>query len=105
MIYNALLLQIDYQGEIKSEVICDEKNRKSVLTSCELHFKDAGRFAPNQIVATLTGKQVLYPYKKGDLVLVEFNSTAVMRNGEWLNNLYVSDIKLINKLNDVTIYE
>ena len=97
--------QVVHQGAIKRIECCDENGRTSFEPECLLILKEHGRFNTNKIVATLRGKQALHLFKEGELVLASLIFTVEDSFFGLQNKIYVSDIKLINNINDVMLYE
>ena len=59
----------------------------------------AGREFPSErLVGTLSGKAALHQFKKGDLVAVSLNYRGYKKVGDFVNHIFISDIKLVSDL-------
>jgi hypothetical protein len=94
---NYSIMEVEFQSEVKRVVYDDP----CVEPQCELGLKDPGRFSMYNLVAQLSGKAALHQFKKGDLVAVELNFSRRQKDGEFVNQISVHDIKLVKELDPV----
>ena len=95
---NYLLMEVAHQSEVKRVDICDETDHIGYEPQAELELKEPGRFSGERLVGTLCGKAALHQFKKGDLVAVKLSHSGYKKDGEYVNHIYIEDIKLVKNL-------
>ena len=95
---NHLIMEEERQGMVKRVNICDGTH-SGYEPQCTMELKDPGRFSLNSLVGTLSGKAALHQFKKGDLVAVKLWIWKYKHHGEFVNHIYIKDIKLVKELN------
>lgn len=96
---NYSIMEVEFQSDVKRVVFSDP----CVEPQCELGLKDPGRFSMYNLVAQLSGKAALHQFKKGDLVAVELNFCRCQKDGEFVNQISVHDIKLVKELDPICL--
>lgn len=96
---NYSILEVVKKSKIVSVKVCEDDNRISYEPQAELELKEPGRFSVTRLVGTLSGKATLYPFKEGDLVAVNLKFWGHRKDGEFINRIYIDDIKLVKELN------
>jgi hypothetical protein len=94
---NYLIMEVEKQGMVKRVNICDGTH-SGYEPQCTMELKDPGRFSLNSLVGTLSGKAALHQFKKGDLVAVKLWIWKYKHHGEFVNHIYIKDIKLVKEL-------
>lgn len=94
---NHLIMEVEKQGKVKRVNICDGAH-SGYEPQCTMELKDPGRFSLNSLVGTLSGKAALHQFKKGDLVAVKLWIWKYKHHGEFVNHIYIKDIKLVKEL-------
>lgn len=94
---NYLIMEVEKQGKVKRVNICDGTH-SGYEPQCTMELKDPGRFSLNSLVGTLSGKAALHQFKKGDLVAVKLWIWKYKHHGEFVNHIYIKDIKLVKEL-------
>lgn len=94
---NHLIMEVEKQGKVKRVNICDGTH-SGYEPQCTMELKDPGRFSLNSLVGTLSGKAALHQFKKGDLVAVKLWIWKYKHHGEFVNHIYIKDIKLVKEL-------
>jgi hypothetical protein len=94
---NHLIMEVEKQGKVKRVNSCDGTH-SGYEPQCTMELKDPGRFSLNSLVGTLSGKAALHQFKKGDLVAVKLWIWKYKHHGEFVNHIYIKDIKLVKEL-------
>ena len=97
---NHLIMEVEKQGKVKRVNICDGTH-SGYEPQCTMELKDPGRFSLNSLVGTLSGKAALHQFKKGDLVAVKLWIWKYKHHGEFVNHIYIKDIKLVKELDQL----
>lgn len=92
------ILEVVKKSKIVSVKVCEADNRISYQPQAELELKEPGRFSVTRLVGILSGKATLYPFKEGDLVAVNLKLWGHRNNGEFVNRIFIDDIKLVKEL-------
>ena len=95
-----LLMKVEKLERVKSVEICIGDNHISYEPQCSIHLREPGRCSVHRFVATLIGDDALYPFKKGDWVEIHPIFWKYKKNGKWVNQILINNIKLVNDLKD-----
>ena len=91
-------MEVKKQGKVKRVDVSDETGLIGFELQSTLELKEPGLLSTTNLVATLSGKPALYQFKKGDLVAVNLNCHQYNKNGEFINHISITDIKLVKEL-------
>lgn len=86
------------QSNVKRISFTDENGEKCSYPEAQLELKQPGKFSVDNLTAKLWGKAALHPFKKGDLVAVQLRFHGYHKDGNYVNNIVVYDIKLVKDL-------
>lgn len=86
------------QSKIERVEMSDDKNHYGYEPQAMLELKEPGRFALDHLFAKLKGKAALHPFKKGDLVAVRLDFWSYRKDGNYVNDIVIDDIKLVKDL-------
>lgn len=95
---NYLLMEVADQSAVKNIDVREDNFHMGFEPQSELELKEPGEFSVERLVGTLSGKAALHQFKKGDLVAVNLKHWGYKKNDEFINRIYIDDIKLVKDL-------
>ncbi len=95
---NQFFFQVEGQSEIERVEMSDDTNHYGYEPQAMLELKEPGRFSLDHLFAKLKGKAALHPFKKWDLVAVQLRFHGYHKDGNYVNNIVIDDIKLVKDL-------
>jgi len=93
-------MEVEQLGTIIRAEMRDGDNHVSYEPHCSIHLREPGRCSVHRFVGTLIGNDALYPFKKGDWVKINPIFWKYKKNGKWVNQILINNIKLVNDLKD-----
>ncbi|MCR4834960.1 MAG: hypothetical protein K5899_01040 [Bacteroidaceae bacterium] len=98
MDYNNLI--VEWKGKVQYE---KEPGIKGLVPNCEILLRDGEKLSANSYLCTLVGDAALKSYLKGDLVNAHLIFGVYMKDGQYHQGVWVSDIKNLT-FNDLESY-
>lgn len=91
-------MEVVHQSKVVNVEVSEDNFHMGFEPQSELELKEPGKFSSERLVGTLSGKAALHQFKKGDVVAVSLNYRGYKKVGDFVNHIFISDIKLVSDL-------